>query len=580
MSNAVAATQEAAFLSTLIHGEQHLHSLPDYNIPRALNSHDNAEQASYLVDADGNAYDPYSLAWRYLGMYIDCDLDESASYFSSYVGTDDVFRTRRRNLNSGEDGDDCSRKLLWAAYRDPGYKDGEIGEYQYYDRRSNLWDDSTCQTKRCAKMNCHAKRSHFQLVGVFKETDGLVDWAEQLIKHEGYCVWNEYVAQNEEAEGGDGHNQDNDNSDYNFMYNRQNKFANGCQGMYLTDSYGNSLYRDIRPLQGGNITDGLYWDEDCTQKAAMTFFEYIVQFYATYYYNEDAGIEVAKKWQANTERWNELMSDFKICQPCRAYSRHVNYDDENDEHRRFLARMLANENDGEGGDERWGYNCYDDAGYENVDQCYKFNSKTDLEPASTEDLERASRQGTILAVKVNGKIYGNGGTHWNDDDTQTLLYILLALSLLGIIVAIVVMIQVFKSAGIKNGFNRCFARLRSRRFHSGLRKAFFDEDDDEDRLQAEISKRQAVIEGQQQEMEQMKLEMDQEYAIKNVELEEARARKDQFVDEPTDDEWEPLEDKFEDEPSDDESGHTDNSSSEGSTGGSGSHNDTSSVSAC
>ena len=41
-------------------------------------------------------------------------------------------------------------------------------------------------------------------------------------------------------------------------------------------------------------------------------------------------------------------------------------------------------------------------------QCYKFETKTDMEPATTEDLVRASAQGTILAVKVNGKIYGEG----------------------------------------------------------------------------------------------------------------------------------------------------------------------------
>ena len=38
-------------------------------------------------------------------------------------------------------------------------------------------------------MNCHEPNTHFKLVGVFKESDGLVDWAEQLFKHEGYCLW-------------------------------------------------------------------------------------------------------------------------------------------------------------------------------------------------------------------------------------------------------------------------------------------------------------------------------------------------------------------------------------------------------
>ena len=42
----------------------------------------------YFVDSSGNEYESYALAWRYLGIFIDCD---SSS--------------------------DCPRKLLWAAVR-------------------------------------------------------------------------------------------------------------------------------------------------------------------------------------------------------------------------------------------------------------------------------------------------------------------------------------------------------------------------------------------------------------------------------------------------------------------------------
>jgi hypothetical protein len=369
--------QEASFLSAMIQG---VAAIPKSKVPRALNSADNdGGQVSYLVDAEGNAYDPYSLAWRYLGMYIDCDVDQHKdedgnnnnnggnNYYS-----DDVFRERRRRrMASGDDNDSCSRKLLWAAYRDPQYKDGQIGEYQFYDWRNDEWDTSTCQTKRCAKMDCHAKRTHFQLVGVFKETDGLVDWAEQLIKHEGYCVWNDAeAAESDEDAQQNSHSEDGDNEYYEFMYNRQDHWAQGCQAMYLTDSYGNALFRDIRPLAGGNITEGLYWDDDCTQKASMTFFQYIVKFYTKYYYDEELGEEVALQWKENVAQWNALMQDFKICQPCRAYSKKPNINDENDQRRDL--RFLNEGNDGEGDSEQWGYNCYDDAGYQNCNQCYKF----------------------------------------------------------------------------------------------------------------------------------------------------------------------------------------------------------------
>ena len=68
----------------------------------------NDEYTSYLVDKNGNEYEPYSLAWRYLGMYIDCDIEEQ-----------DVDREQegdeRRFLS---DDSNCERVLLWAAVRE------------------------------------------------------------------------------------------------------------------------------------------------------------------------------------------------------------------------------------------------------------------------------------------------------------------------------------------------------------------------------------------------------------------------------------------------------------------------------
>ncbi|KAG7349587.1 hypothetical protein IV203_012184 [Nitzschia inconspicua] len=560
--------EEASFLSSLIQGKS--------TFPRALNDNENnSGQSSFLVNANGDAYDPYSLAWRYLGMYIDCDIDEHSqsdgnggkdnnAYYS-----DDVFRERqlqnnnqRRGLSSGDDSDSCSRKLLWAAYHDPQYKDGQIGEYQFYDWRNDEWDTSTCQTKRCAKMNCHAKRTHFQLVGVFKETDGLVDWAEQLIKHEGYCVWNDAeanVATEAEDEQRNGHSGDEGDSEYfEFMYNRQNNWAQGCKAMYLTDSYGNALWRDIRPLPEGNITDGLYLDDKCTQKASMTLGQYIVKFYSKYYYDQEMGEEVAAQWKENVAQWNSLMQDFKICQPCRAYSKTPNFDDNN---RRELRLLNEENNDGGGDDELWGYNCYDYAGYQNCNQCYKFETKTDLEPASTEDLERASAQGTVLAIKVDGKIYGKGGIDWyeNDNDPKTAILIVVLLAILGFII-----LSIRKCKCI----SKIVKRVRSRRFHRNLQKALFEDEVDgdeegktEERLKAELEQKSEIIEQQHQEMELMRLEMDQEHSILAVEWQNSRNIRDQFIEEPTtDDEWIPMEDKFEDEHADDELAQTDSSS--------------------
>ena len=41
-------------------------------------------------------------------------------------------------------------------------------------------------------------------------------------------------------------------------------------------------------------------------------------------------------------------------------------------------------------------------------QCYKFETHTDMEAASASDLEAASEQGTLLAIEYDGTWYGNG----------------------------------------------------------------------------------------------------------------------------------------------------------------------------
>ena len=65
------------------------------------------------------------------------------------------------------------------------------------------------------------------------------------------------------------------------------------------------------------------------------------------------------------------MQSYKICQPCRAYSRTKSSDKE-DEDDNSGDGNDANSNDelqdGEGEAEQWGYNCYDDAGYTNCNQ--------------------------------------------------------------------------------------------------------------------------------------------------------------------------------------------------------------------
>jgi hypothetical protein len=79
-------------LETLFHLQE--------NDERVLGSHDNKQ--SFFVDSSGNQYEPYALAWRYLGMYMDCDVD------------DFFFRQLNENKNKNNNNK-CDRIILWAA---------------------------------------------------------------------------------------------------------------------------------------------------------------------------------------------------------------------------------------------------------------------------------------------------------------------------------------------------------------------------------------------------------------------------------------------------------------------------------
>ena len=55
-----------------------------------------ADGSLLIVDSNGNQYEPYSTAWRYLGMYLDCGDNDN-------------------NGGSQDNNNVCYRKVLWAA---------------------------------------------------------------------------------------------------------------------------------------------------------------------------------------------------------------------------------------------------------------------------------------------------------------------------------------------------------------------------------------------------------------------------------------------------------------------------------
>ena len=116
------------------------------------------------------------------------------------------------------------------------------------------------------------------------------------------------------------------------------------------------------------------------------------------------------------------MSNFKTCQPCKAYN--LMWDQQNQNKHERKGRVLGN-NDGDG-EEQARYNCYDEAGYTNVNQCYKFQTKTSLAIAEPEDFEMASEQGSTLLIKAYGKVYGEGGYVSDPDYDMQAIYISVA----------------------------------------------------------------------------------------------------------------------------------------------------------
>jgi len=328
-----------------------------------------------MAESKKKYYSSYAQAWRLLGFYIDC------------------------NASDG-DGDDnengsCMRYLLWAAYIDLDYQGGGLTEYSFWNGNGNKWDNSTCTSEtRCVKMDCHLENSHFKLLGIFKEAEW-DEWFEQLFKHEAYCLWTE--------------------NQYYRMSTYRELWPEECTMTLTKDSDGNYLYYDIKPLEGGRIDIGLYTNKRCSTDytGTITVDKVLSEMYNNgnnnaNNNNDDDGNygDNVYDLRKNIDRWNEAYDIFTQCQPCVAHSLP----------QRFSSSSENSNNwwNWGGGDDDGAYNgaynnadedswdCDDDAGYNNVNQCMKFAYKTEMEAASFQDVVLASRQGSIADAYVFG----------------------------------------------------------------------------------------------------------------------------------------------------------------------------------
>lgn len=210
-------------------------------------------------------------------------------------------------------------------------------------------------------MDCHdANTETWELMGIYKEAVyyGGDAFFEQLFKHEAYCVWN-------------------DEDKYEFMSDSREKWTSGCVETGYTDQFGDSLYIDLKPGYNGNMQNALYSDEICK----------------TEYNGSDLDVDsVAYSLGVlsgnDLSLWNSYMEPFKVCQPCKAYNLNSG------------RRDLSNYNSG------GSFQCDDDAGYTNVNQCMKFRAHGDLEIATWEDLVIGTEQGGILEIIVGQTYFG------------------------------------------------------------------------------------------------------------------------------------------------------------------------------
>ncbi|KAL7537345.1 hypothetical protein ACHAWF_005734 [Thalassiosira exigua] len=186
------------------------------------------------------------------------------------------------------------------------------------------------------------------------------------------------------------------------------RWPTSCTQLKRPDKYGSTLYIHIHPLPEGNMTLGIYTDNRCTSiSPTVDLTTYIRDLFYMYNGNYNKGQAVADKYRAAIDNWNERMSAFKVCRPCRAYDPTAGYDDYG-----YGTRRLGSGDEDDGSSSGvWGrYDCRDGSGSTNANQCYKFEEGTGLEVAEVGDLHVASMQGSILRIRASdGVVYGEGG---------------------------------------------------------------------------------------------------------------------------------------------------------------------------
>jgi len=432
-ANWMSMSEDVQFLPVLNKG---LKNKPRRKLSRSLEDEEEEEESYETTGAYAN-YDPYSVqpfvegmtgydeyqqAWRLLGFTIDCNIPYEDDDYQMSGGSQDGEIT--------EAG--CARYVLWAAYVDLEYEGGGIGEYQYWNRDNDKWDDTACYyaegssgdgdgddgySTRCAKMDCHLEDTHFSVLGFFKHRN-YDDWFEQLFKHEGMCVWSE--------------------EEYAFMKNAREAWPKGCVDTETTATVGVNvvpLYYNIDPWPNGQIAFGLYTDEECVTEypASIDMIENIIGNKFAQENSHDSG-DSNYDFSGDTlaesmDRWDSAFDVWHTCHPCVAHDLnntggdiYVDDDNYNDDYNN--RRKLGGEYSAQGDI----FECYDDAGYTNVNQCMKFSAKTVMKTATFRDLSLGNTQGSLVEFPLSGYINASEEYQSHKKETFFMYFSLVAVS--------------------------------------------------------------------------------------------------------------------------------------------------------
>lgn len=199
------------------------------------------------------------------------------------------------------------------------------------------------------------------------------------------------------------------------MKNARKAWPSGCTDTGTTANVNGgtvSLYYNIRPLQYGRIAFGLYTDEECITyySASTDTIENIIGNKFTQEHSQHSGDNggdydfSGDTLSESMERWDSAFDVWRTCHPCVAHDLQNTagdmYTDDNYGGSSYYnwynygRRKLGGEYSAQGDI----FECYDDAGYTNVNQCMKFSAKTVMKTATIRDLSLANSQGCEYLV--------------------------------------------------------------------------------------------------------------------------------------------------------------------------------------